>query len=193
MINEHSSINELLRALQTGQTYEQEDAWIYLYARCMAPLIRYAAQALPYQDAEEVANETLEQVFLSIDQYDGSRNGQKWLWAIHKHKVIDRLRRNGKVEFVALFESLSCPDSYSCPEFHFMRWERWQVFLRAWSSLPQWAQIELRPDRRGRKGKEWERAKRMLQMKMMIEESNTELKRDIGKFADPYGWRGGAW
>lgn len=165
MISKSASVDELLTSLKAGQ----DEAWNYLYARYMNQFIRYAMKKqLSFQDAEEVANESLEQVALSIDQYAG-RCGEGWLWTIHKHKVIDRRRINGSVQHLELLESYPCPDKDFSPEFSVEHNDHVQAFQRAWARLPLWAQETLQPDRRGRKNKEWGKAKELLK-ELMIEE-----------------------
>lgn len=166
MINESSSTDELLRCLQVDS---DEEAWKYLNARYMARFVSYArGKSLSYNDAEDVANETLEQVVLSIDLYNGAR-GDQWIWAIHKNKVIDRLRQRKFVACEEIQEAYVCPVKDS-PETCLEQKEQWQAFLRAWDRLPLWAREKLRLGQPGRKGKQWEQAKELLKSLMLEEE-----------------------
>jgi RNA polymerase sigma factor (sigma-70 family) len=179
MCNEHSSTDEFLKYLQiycSQESWENsEKVWGYLNARYMSPFIHYARERrLSYHDAEEVANETLEQIVLSIDQYNGTR-GNGWIWTIHKNKVTDWLRRKGFVQCEELKETYFSPDRDSSPEFHLEQKEQWQVFLRAWKRLPCWAQEKLQPGKPGRKGKQWEQAIELLKRLMREEEEKNDV------------------
>jgi DNA-directed RNA polymerase specialized sigma24 family protein len=153
MIDENASTNELLTLLKA----EQEQAFDFLYARFMRGLCTYGIrQKLSFEDAEEVAHDTLLQVAKQIYTFDEDRgDGSGWIWAIHKNKVVDRLRKNASRHSEKLNDTCLCPDNDS-PEQYVENGERWQAITRAWNRLPQWAKQELRLSRgRGRKSHRW--------------------------------------
>ena len=125
-----------------GRLHNKADsaAWSE-FVQTYEPLILSIAQrrGLQYADAAEVAQEVLNRVATSIDQWDpspqrGSFRG--WLYRVTRNLTIDYLRRNRRWPSEAMdVDRLPAPDDEASREFR-VEYER-QVFA--------WAAQQVRP------------------------------------------------
>lgn len=147
------SIHALLVQLKQGH----EEMLDVLYPRYAPVFYAYARnRGLSHETAEDIVQSTFWRALDRIASYDESYgNGERWLWSICKHQVIDILRCRTTVEFSE--EALLTGDID--PVAYVETQERRLAIKRAWDALAEADRIELRRGRgRGPGRKAWHEA-----------------------------------
>jgi RNA polymerase sigma-70 factor, ECF subfamily len=104
---------------------------------CVWPLVRgYAARCLPWQEAEDAAQEALLRVFVRASEFDARRDALSWVlgvaaWQIRTHRTRARRRREEDLSAAGERE-----DTAPSPEAAAMARESEAALERALGSLP---------------------------------------------------------
>lgn len=147
------SIHSLLLKLKQGH----EEALDVLYPRYARLFYAYARRrSLSHEDAEDIVQTTFWRMLDRISSYDEqSGGGERWLWSICRHLVIDALRQKSMEQ---LPEEEALVDE-SNPEHTVEKQESVLAFTQAWDALPEADRNELRRGRgRGPGRKAWHEA-----------------------------------
>lgn len=123
------SVSAKLRGRTTAKPYSSEAAFKQLFDSTHPIVFRYVYGLLggPYQEAEDVAAETFLKAWRARDCFEGDQKAAvRWLLAIARNEIIDRLRaRQHKADVVWLEDvEFAAPDL--SPEQQLIENDQWK-------------------------------------------------------------------